>query len=443
MIQQSNGINPAVDIDLACRRGGRSWLAAAVVAGVVLAFGMSASDVRSATPAGPITITMLANTIHQAALNVLIPNFERVYPNIRVNVTYEGTETQYALTTSELAAGDAPDLIIAWPGCGSPISICLLAKDGYLAPMVGVPWTRFSSRVVISESKYQQGLFVYSPGLSFYGMYTNDSLFHKLGLTVPQTFSQLLALCHKASADGTVAILLPGANPLLYASLAEDLALTTVYAHDSHWQAELQAGKVSFEATPGWHQALQELVAMDTAGCFQPGAVGTQNATPLFAQGQGLMTPGLSSIRATIVAAAPQFRFSQHPFPNGTNSTKTVAMLTLSSGPAINAHASAANQAAAQTFVNFIARPKQDALWTQVSGSISQYQFLKGQLPGYLDSFAPFLADHQYARTPGQTWWNANVTLAFQQNGVGLLTGQASIDEILSAVDSAWRQGPT
>jgi raffinose/stachyose/melibiose transport system substrate-binding protein len=221
------------------------------------------------------------------------------------------------------------------------------------------------------------------------------------------------------------------------------LALTTVYARDPHWQAELRAGKVSFDGTPGWHEALQEFIDMNNEGCFQSGAAGTASGTALFAEGQGLMTLGQSSTRGLIEAAAPQFVFSQHPFPNGIGSTKTVAMLTLSSGPAVNEHASPANRSAAQTFINFIARPKQDALWAQLSGSIPQYQFLKGQLPSYLASFAPLVTDNQYARAPGQTWWNESVGQAPYQDGVGLLTGQTSIDEILKAMDTAWQQGPS
>jgi raffinose/stachyose/melibiose transport system substrate-binding protein len=141
----------------------------AVLVGAVVALWVGASGARPAR-SDTVTITMLANNIHQPALSVLIANFEQVFPNIKVNVTYQGTAGQYELTTTELAAGNAPDLFITWPGCGTPVSVCLLAKEGYLAPMVGVPWTKFSAPVVISESKYDQGLYVYSPGLSFYGI---------------------------------------------------------------------------------------------------------------------------------------------------------------------------------------------------------------------------------------------------------------------------------
>ena len=38
---------------------------------------------------------------------------------------------------------------------------------------------------------------------------------------------------------------------------------------------------------------------------------------------------------------------------------------------------------------------------------------------------ASVLKDHEYVMNPAQTWWNANVLLALQQDGIGVLTGRA------------------
>lgn len=73
---------------------------------------------------------------------------------------------------------------------------------------------------------------------------------------------------------------------------------------------------------------------------------------------------------------------------------------------------------------------------------MTQYQFLKGELPAYLSSFAPVLADHEYALNPEEGWWNAGVAAALNQDGLGLITGQETIDDVLNATDAAWKQGP-
>ena len=111
--------------------------------------------------------------------------------------------------------------------------------------------------------------------LSPFGIFTNDALFSRLGLTIPQTFSQLLDVCQKAKAAGTAAVIFGGADGPSVTLLITDLAVATVYGKDTHWAGELRAGKVTFDGTPGWQQALQEFIEMNDAGCFEPGATGT------------------------------------------------------------------------------------------------------------------------------------------------------------------------
>ena len=420
-------------------------LAGSVAAAAVLSLGVGASQARPQRAGGQVTISMLVTTNTQPAFDVLIPNFERVFPNITVNATYVASgPVVYQLETTELAAGNAPDLLDASPGCATPISVCVLAKAGDLAPMIKKPWTRWSLPLVTSLSKYGPGLFTFLTTVGPQGMFTNNALFDKLGLKVPQTFSQLLELCQQAKADGTVALVSDAAAAQDFASLITDLAVATVYAEDKSWPAELKAGSVTFDGTPGWHQALQEVIDMNNAGCFQPGASGTSQASAIaeFAQGQGLMIPLNSGIKSLIDAASPQFSYSSYPFPGGTTADQTRTFLNMGVGLGVNAHSSPQNQAAAQTFIDFIGRPKQDALYAQIKGSLTQYQFLHKQIPAFMTSFATVFADHEYVINPYQTWWNPNVLLALEQDDVGLLTGQSTVDSVLSAMDTAWKQGP-
>jgi raffinose/stachyose/melibiose transport system substrate-binding protein len=417
-------------------------IALAVVAAWMCALGIGADGARPST-SGAVSISMLAYSNQLPGLSVLIPNFERVYPNITVNVTYAGTVTSLQqLETTELAAGNAPDLITVQPACGTPISVCVLAKDGYLAPMVARPWVKWLVPLVTSADKYGGGLFTFSAQVSPYGIFTNDGLFEKLGLSVPQTFAQLLTVCQKAKATGTVAIWQSGDGPSI-GRLVEALAVGPVYAADSEWTSELKAGKVTFDSTPGWHTALQELVDMDKAGCFEPGLTGTQVTAAVagFAKGQGLMFTNTSSQKGIIDAAGSQFSYTFHLFPGGTAAGQTTTALNLNFAPSINAHSSPANQAAAQAFIDFLARPKQTALYAGLEGGLTQYEFLKDELPAFMSALAPVFKNHAYVVLPEQTWWNPSVVQALQYS-VGLVTGQESIDSVLNAMDAAWKQGP-
>jgi raffinose/stachyose/melibiose transport system substrate-binding protein len=408
-------------------------------------FGLGASDAHPVSSDGT-TISMLALVTTQPAYNVLIPNFERVNPNIKVNVTYApNTTTLNEIEATELAAGNAPDILTAAPGCGNAVAVCKLAGFGELAPMVAVPWAKRSLAAVISRDKYGEGLFAFTPGVSFGGVFTNDGLFAKLGLKVPQTFAQLLAVCQKAKADGTAAVILNGGNPTSLSILVYDLVTATVYAQDRNWTGELKAGKVTFDGTAGWRTALQEVTEMDDAGCFEPGVAGTTNGEALFAQGEGLMTSDVSGLKGTIDAGNPQFGYTFRPFPGGSAANETSTFLNIATTSlGVNAHSSAASQAAAQTFIDFIARPKQDALYAELTGGVTQSEILRDQLPSFMSpDFGPVVKSAQYVLQPSVTWWNPNVLLALQSSQVGLLTGQSTVDEILNAMDAAWKQGPS
>ena len=416
-----------------------------VAASAVVALSIAvASDARTApTDVHAVTISMLALYSAQPGLDVIIANFKRVYPQIDVSVTYAGSVVDiFQLETTQLRAGSAPDLLYVQAGCGSPIAICTLARSGYLAPLLRKPWVRWSLPLVTSADKYGKGLYGFTATLAVYGIFTNDDLFRKRGLRIPSTFPQLLALCRAARTAGTTAYLFPGAAAQAASNLIATLAVADV---DKRFDREHRAGTVTFASTAGWHQALQQVIDMNDAGCFQAGATGASNQSVLaqFAQGDALMVGALTSNQGLIDAASPGFRYTFHSLPTGSDVRKTMVALTMPVTLGINAHASSEAQNAAQHFVDFMARPKQDALFARETGAMTQQQFLARQIPAFMSSdFAAVLAQRRYRVTPLQNWWNASVLLALQQNQIGLITGQRSIDDVLKAMDAAWLQGP-
>jgi raffinose/stachyose/melibiose transport system substrate-binding protein len=406
----------------------------------VFALGVGASQARPAR-SDQVTISMLTHNDQEPGWSALIKNFESAYPNITVNVTYGSNAALAQLETTELAAGTAPDLLKVDPGCGTPVAVCVLAKAGDLAPMIDKPWVKRSLRFVTSADKHDGALYAFEPIVTPIGMFTNDELFAKLGLKIPQTFSQLLAVCKKAQADGTVAMEL-ATNPTTLGNTLLGLATPLVYGQGTHWTAALKAGTVSYDGTAGWHQALQEFVDMNNAGCFEPGVGG--NSDPLFVQGRALMKQGISAQKGVIDAGMPQFSYTFHPFPATTAPGQPQTFLhPVTTAVGINAHSSAQNQAAAQTFVDFIARPYQDEQFAQLTGGLTQYEFLKDQIPAFMSGFATIFTDHEYIPDPSLTWWNPDVWGALSTDAIGLITGQETPDSILQAMDAAWKQGPS
>src|SRR5262249_52334285 len=160
------------------------------------------------------------------------------------------TAQLYQLETTELAAGNAPDVLGTAPGCGQPNSICTLGKAGYLAPMIRKPWVKRQLRLVVAAHKHRKGLHASARDTTPDGVFTHDDLFRKLGLRMPRTFPQLLDLCRKAKGAGTVAMMLPGAATASMGALVAGLSVATVYGKDPHWGAKLRAGSVTFDGSP-------------------------------------------------------------------------------------------------------------------------------------------------------------------------------------------------
>jgi raffinose/stachyose/melibiose transport system substrate-binding protein len=203
-------------------------------------------------------------------------------------------------------------------------------------------------------------------------------------------------------------------------------------------------GTVTFDGTPGWHEALQRFVEMNNVGPFEPGASGTTGAAAeaMFAQGQALMIGAITQEKNLIEATEAKFRFSQRVYAAGTDPCQTTTQLITVGNIAVNAHSSAPAQRDAQTFVEFIQRPAQNALFARLKGGLTQQEFLDGRIPEHMADFRPVLATGAYVASPVYGWWNPNVALARQQNAVGLITGQRSIDDVLKAMEAAWQQGP-
>ena len=182
---------------------------------------------------------------------------------------------------------------------------------------------------------------------------------------------------------------------------------------------------------------------MNKEGCFQPGAVGTSGASAAaqFAHGQGLMLAGITNMKGLIDGGSPQFTFSHYLFPGGTTPNEIRTYVHLSLSPAVNAHSSPDHQIAAQKFIDFIARPQQNELFVQIQGGMTQYQFLHGQVPSLMTNESSVVKGGRYVISPVETWWNARVTLAMGLNQMGVITGQRSIDDVLNAMDAAWKEG--
>lgn len=418
----------------------RQWrlpVSVSLIVAIVFAIAACGSSAKSsATISG--TIRFVGDTPIQGPMTAAIKQFEKENPRVHVNAQFVAPGQTYiqALTT-QIQGGNAPDVFYTDAGQSSNGSASLLplAKAGKLLNLAGQTW---SGEVPKQAHKlYWIGKKLY--GLPLYesplAIEYNVGEFQKLGLTVPRTFNQFIGLCTKIKAAGLVPLPIPGQAGLL---LPLESAASTVYSGDPNWNAQRAAGKVTFAGTKGWQDALQQVVQMNQAGCFQPGAAGTSIAAAfqMVASGQGLMFGGPVDALGAIEGAAHGAKFAAFPLP-GYTATSTRAMVTYSDTLVVSKKTQ--NKAAAVAFVNFIASPAEAKALAKATGTISLVQAESGKLPSALQAFAPFYKANKLVSYAPDGWPTGTPLYAgLYGAGAGILTGQQTPAGILTIMDQNW-----
>ena len=269
------------------------------VLGLVLA-GCSAAPVAPApassdgapTAAAATTLRVMDSFTDEgmnAGIEKLNQMFMAKYPEIVIQREAVVTEDMRTIVQTTLSANEAPDIIYYDTGPGFA---GVLASAGLIRPIDDLyeqygwdeqifPWTK--ARTTFDEKVYGIG-----NELEFYGAYYNKNLFEQLGLSIPQSYEELLNICKVAQDNGLVAISFAdqGKWPAyhMFSIVANNVLgkekMDALLFGDGRWDDPEVA-----EAIRIWFDD------MNKAGCFVPdtAAVSYDDGATLFYSGQALM----------------------------------------------------------------------------------------------------------------------------------------------------------
>jgi raffinose/stachyose/melibiose transport system substrate-binding protein len=414
-----------------------TMLAAALVVGV--------SAVRANTQA-TVTLKVLAQSTGQGGnqqIAAVISNFEKAYPNIKVEAEYLPIGTTYANSLrTRLQGGNAPDVFYVTPGSGGLQAVLPLARAGYVADLSKRPW---SKRVPAnSRSMYFIGKRLYAVPIQVVpvGVLYQPNLYRELGISVPRTTAQLLAACRTAAGKGRALMNVAGASAQNAGLFATVVAGSHVLAADRTWNQRRLANKVTFSNSPTWRRALQRIVDMKNAQCFPRGAEAADNvpATGPFVSGQVLSWTLPSSIIGLLKGINSRIQLNAYPFPGDTVSgTRAYA----SPSDAFAMYSRTGKRDAATKFIDFWAREGQSRFYAKLTGAISIHQAQTGKVPTpELQGLAPTLKGGKKVFPLMQLEWkNPEVFETLGKGVQGLLTGQKTPQTVLSEMDAAWSRG--
>ncbi|MDB5506157.1 MAG: extracellular solute-binding protein family 1 [Devosia sp.] len=281
------------------RRPLRTALLAALVGSTALAplasFGQDAIATGDAavTAAGDFTLTIYINEpdTRLAALDALDAAFTEKYPNITIERIEKSYEELIASVRLVLSEPDAPCIVMADQGRdtdGVLISAGLVRPLGDYAEAYG--WA------IDPTSQWSEGGAIWgagetysvSPWYQMIGLYYNREKLAALGLEVPTTWEELLAVFEAAKAAGEVGLGFGNANQYP-GSFIYEMVQNQIVSAQAVRDFVFGAEGATF-VTPENIQAAKELQDLVNAGYITPGYDGISNddAAAQFVNGDGV-----------------------------------------------------------------------------------------------------------------------------------------------------------
>jgi raffinose/stachyose/melibiose transport system substrate-binding protein len=254
----------------------------------------------------------------------------------------------------------------------------------------------------------------------------------------PTTYAQLLDDCAVAKENGHSFFVLAGAMPPNTGFFSMVMAGDTVYGPNPSWNVERQADEVSF-ADSGWVETLERFTEMNEAGCFQEAPeAGTFDTITNNLVGELSYAGAIPSGAAFGLGGAnPNAEFVVNPFPAASEDDRYVSA-SVNYSLSINAKADPGVIALAKRFLDFASSAEGAGVYPAVSGNLPVVGADFGALPPQYGGVAPLLTDGKTYALPNSGWESPEVYAALGAGVQGILTGQASVEDVLAEMDSSW-----
>jgi raffinose/stachyose/melibiose transport system substrate-binding protein len=365
--------------------------------------------------------------------------FTAEYPDITIDVEQIPLDNYGNVLRTQLQGGNAPDLFFVTGGAGQDRAVLEFVEAGYLEPLTGTP----GAALVGPTSEflwYSDGEMYGQPyDLAVIGISYNLTELDALGIELPTTRDDVFAACATARDNDKSLFALGAAAPPNAGIFTMTVAASLVYGADPDWNQKRLADEVTFADSPGWQATLQTMLDYHEASCFQDGVAGAgiDAIIPLVPSGESLAIAAPAGIVNVLANSNPDNEYKVAAMP-GETADSTYIFASATNGTAVNGASGDAEKAAAKMFLAWLAEDESAVRVAELWGNAP----LIGELGDSFSLVEPFLSDQtRYFPMGSVAWPNAEVYTALAVGVQGLLTGQASIDQVLSDMDDAWSLG--
>lgn len=420
-------------------RGGGIF--ALVAAGALILSGCSSSGTEPEGDDARVEFSLsyqAANAL-ESPYETLAEQYMKENPNVSITLNPQPNDTYVRTLNTQLQAGNASDLIQTAPGLGQGNSVVHLGGEGFLEPL-----SDESAKLIPagSESLFGADGEVYGQpvDLTVTGIVFAQSSAESAGVAgFPADYDAMLETCATLAADGKSLIALAGSAPPNTGMTAMSISASRVYAAEPDWNERRAAGEVTFADSEGWQSTLETIVELHEEGCFQTGAEAGGFDAITNGLGQSLSFSAFvpSATAKELMQAVPDSVFSVNAFPVEAGGTPYILA---SANYALSINSSSEKKSEVQDYLEWLAQPKQSALFAETSGALPVTGAEGLDLAETIYAPVADLLEGEFAPLPNNMWPNSAV---YDELGVGvqgLLTGQRTVQQVLAAMDAAWDQ---
>jgi raffinose/stachyose/melibiose transport system substrate-binding protein len=403
---------------------------------VALAGCSSASTTKSASGITGKSMTFVTDQGGPAGAKYvqLIKEFEAANPGYKVNMQIlPGDATYNSVITSRIESGKSPDLIeiINAPAGATPFTNAHLLSD-----LGDQPWVKQLLPVVAGNTKNFGGkTYGFVTQIDASGFFYNKTLFKKYNVSIPTTWSELLADVKTFRDAGVTPMGIGGKDGWPVALQAYSMAAQVpAFAPGNTNGPALAAGKVKFSSSAAWKQVINGFSTLVTDKAFDPSASGITWPTSAvdFSNGKDAMFYQGDFAIPAIRAAKPGFDVGMFTLPFDGNPAAT----TITYGSELSIPTKAPNAGLAKKFLDFLAQKGNYAKYLTSAAAFSSLQGVSGKLDPALAQIAPFVAKKAY-EAAAPSGLNPATLAALQSGVVSILAGSGSTRATLAGMDQA------
>lgn len=403
------------------------------------AFALTGCGGGSSEGGGDTTVSMAMLATYKVGFDTLIPEFEAANPGIKIQPNYYSAAVYAQTVPTQIAGGNGSDLIYVGGGDAAE-SAKRLGEAGHLADLSGESWAGTVFEPTRAVYTVDDKLVARDLGMSTLATIEYDiDYFAQNGIEVPTDFDGLLDMCAALAAVGDrIPIAWGGGLPAVNYNNLVSIAGNTFLGDDPQWLDRLVAGDVTWSDTPGWREALDDIVAMRDAGCFSPDAASLSFDQMLaqLASGQAASMFTYGGLIASVQQQTPDLNVGIFA-PPAEEAEDT--WLTVQPAGGIGLWSNSQHADEAKLFLDYISGEEQQRALAETNVLISPSDATSGNVPeaytGVADLFESGRSIPSDVATllPNLT----EVTNVIGASVQGLFTGQRTVDQVLSDMDAA------